>query len=70
MIPGGGGGLSFPNVDTGALRGTASWFGTASAICQADGSDLRATLASVGESHGGWTGAARQAWDGAGRGTR
>ncbi|TMC13426.1 MAG: hypothetical protein E6J41_00555 [Chloroflexi bacterium] len=51
MIPGGGGGLSFPNVDTGALRGTASWFGTASAICQADGSDLRATLASVGESH-------------------
>jgi hypothetical protein len=78
MIPGGGGltfpgglgfpggGLTFPNVDTGALRSTASWFGTASAICQSDSSDLRAALESVGDHHGGWTGQARQAWNGAG----
>lgn len=58
--------LSFPAVDTGALRSVSSWFGIRSSVLAGDAADLSATLDSVGGARGGWRGAARIAWNASG----
>jgi hypothetical protein len=59
--------LSFPTVDTGALRSVSNWLSTVSMEFLVDHLQFDSTVGMVDQGHGGWKGAARDAWDTAGQ---
>jgi hypothetical protein len=59
--------LSFPNVDTGALRSVSNWLSSTSMDFFVDHLGFDSTVSLVDAGHAGWKGAARDAWDGAGK---